>query len=120
MTTRPLPYLYALASLLPARAAVASAQHDADWYALGFATVGLLLLAAAAREHLNAEERRAVGTGAERLARLRADAEAEADADAAAIDGIARLTLAGACCELWWTSAGTDHDTVCGRDRWAA
>ncbi|MFD6324221.1 hypothetical protein ACFWOL_15425 [Streptomyces sp. NPDC058442] len=32
-----------------------------------------------------------------------------------AIDGAVAVALAGACCEMWWTSAGTEHDHQCTR-----
>lgn len=28
-------------------------------------------------------------------------------------DDVVRAELDAACCERWWTSCGTDHDTVC-------
>ncbi|WP_338699155.1 hypothetical protein V2W30_22545 [Streptomyces sp. Q6] len=114
--TLTLTLLYLLGAGLAVHASVTSGQHDALGYALGFAALHALLLVAAIREWLAAEERRAIAAGAARLARLRARAEAEAEA----IDGIARIELAAACCEMWWTSAGADHDAACGRDRWAA
>lgn len=116
MTSRTLCLLYVLASGLALHASITSAQHGAIPYALGFTALDLLLLVAAIREYLALEERRGAAVRAERVARLHARAEADAEA----IDGIARIELAAACCELWWTSAGTDHDTACGRDRWAA
>ncbi|MER8219722.1 hypothetical protein ABTZ58_03810 [Streptomyces sp. NPDC094143] len=31
-------------------------------------------------------------------------------------DGVVAVALAGACCERWWTSAGTEHEpTTCTR-----
>lgn len=35
-----------------------------------------------------------------------------------AIDGVIAVALAGACCEVWWTSAGAEHDRPC-TSRWA-
>ncbi|MFJ4199716.1 hypothetical protein ACIP2Y_08785 [Streptomyces sviceus] len=34
---------------------------------------------------------------------------------AAAADDIVRAELDTACCERWWTSCGTDHDSACPR-----
>ncbi|MGQ5576051.1 hypothetical protein [Streptomyces sp. ECR3.8] len=30
-------------------------------------------------------------------------------------DGVIRVALAAACCEMWWTSAGLAHDRQCTR-----
>ncbi|MEV5168231.1 hypothetical protein AB0K66_26905 [Streptomyces werraensis] len=30
-------------------------------------------------------------------------------------DGVVRVALAAACCEMWWTSAGLEHDRQCTR-----
>jgi hypothetical protein len=109
--TRTLCLLYVLASGLALHASLTSAQHGAYGYALGFTALDLLLLLAAIREYLALEERRGAAARAER------DARRDAEADAEAIDGIARIELAAACCETWWTSAGADHDTTCQRDR---
>ncbi|MEU6380714.1 hypothetical protein [Streptomyces sp. NPDC046909] len=32
---------------------------------------------------------------------------------AGAHEDVVRAELDGACCERWWTSCGTDHDTTC-------
>ncbi|MFZ3558141.1 hypothetical protein [Streptomyces sp. BH055] len=32
----------------------------------------------------------------------------------------AALALDDACCEVWWTSAGAEHDDGCDRARWTA
>ncbi|MGW4388225.1 hypothetical protein [Streptomyces sp. NPDC004685] len=108
--TRILCLLYVLASSLVLHASIVSTQHDAPGYAVGFAAVDLLLLVAALREHLAAEERRAVAVRAERLARLRALVEAEQ---------LAHIEM-DACCETWWTSAGAEHDAACLTHRRAA
>lgn len=107
MTSRPLRYLYVLASLLPGRATVVSAQHDAPGYALGFVLVGLLLLVAAARDYLAAQRhRRAAAVRAERAARPGPYTGVAHDMDD--------------CCETWWTSAGTRHDVACATHHKAA
>lgn len=108
--SRILCLLYVLASSLALHASIESTQHDAPGYALGFAAVDLLLLVAAIREHLAAEERRAVAVRAERIARLRAYGEAEQ---------LAHIEM-DRCCETWWTSAGAEHDAACTTHRRAA
>ncbi|MFI1723892.1 hypothetical protein [Streptomyces sp. NPDC020489] len=30
-------------------------------------------------------------------------------------EAVVNVALAGACCETWWTSAGTTHDEACQR-----
>ncbi|MER7738862.1 hypothetical protein ABTX34_11145 [Streptomyces sp. NPDC096538] len=30
-------------------------------------------------------------------------------------EGVVRVALAAACCEMWWTSAGLEHDRQCTR-----
>lgn len=109
--TRILCLLYVLASLLAAHATVASTQHHATLYALGFAAVDLLLLVAAIREYLVADERRAVAVRAERLARLGITVQATP---------LALSDLDEGCCETWWTSCGTVHDNRCATTRRAA
>lgn len=109
--TRPLCLLYVLASALALHASIASTQHNAPGHALGFAAVDLLLLVAALREHLAADERRAVAVRAERLARLRVLVEAAP---------LALSDLDDACCETWWMSCGAAHDDRCAITRWAA
>jgi hypothetical protein len=32
-------------------------------------------------------------------------------------DGVIRVALAAACCETWWTSAGTEHEADCRREQ---
>lgn len=105
---RALCLLYVLGSGLALHASIASSQRSAFGYAIGFAGVDLLLLAAAAREYLTADERRAAAARAERAVRPRAYDSAE---------GVVRVALAGGCCERWWTSAGTEHDAGCSRTK---
>ena len=32
-------------------------------------------------------------------------------------DGVVAVALAGACCEMWWTSAGAEHEATCKHHR---
>ncbi|MER6821633.1 hypothetical protein ABT316_19245 [Streptomyces cellulosae] len=32
-------------------------------------------------------------------------------------DGVVRVALAAACCEMWWTSAGLAHEDTCEQHR---
>jgi hypothetical protein len=107
--------LYAAAAGLTARCAAVSARHGAWWYAAGLAVTALLLVVAVGREYVAADERRAAAIRAERAARLRA-ARALAPGMRRLADAIALDT---ACCELWWTSCGTDHnpDTYIRKDQ---
>ncbi|MGW5126705.1 hypothetical protein ACWEQ7_22145 [Streptomyces sp. NPDC004069] len=90
-------WLYLLAAALTAHCSINSARVDAWWYAIGLFAVSLLLAVAVAREYAAARLTRAAAVRAERAARLRATAAA----------------LGHACCERWWTSAGTAHDHTC-------
>ncbi|MFE7273015.1 hypothetical protein [Streptomyces sp. NPDC057623] len=88
--------------------ATTSARNDARWQTATLVALSLLLVVAAVREYLAADEKRAAMAQAERAARP--------PDPRPAIDGIVAIALAAACCERWWTSAGTDHDpTTCTR-----
>ncbi|SDL14075.1 hypothetical protein [Streptomyces indicus] len=107
-TTRTLCILYVLGGALAAHAASVSAVQGAVGYAGGFGAVALLMVVASLREYLAGDERRVAALRAEARARPRVP-------DYDAIDGAARVALAAACCEMWWTSAGTEHSGGCGR-----
>lgn len=103
-SARILCWAYLLGAALTTYCATASAQHQAPGYAAGLGTVAVLLLTAAVRELLAAGERSLVAIRAEGAARARTHQYDSAE-------GVARVTLAAACCERWWTSAGAEHDT---------
>ncbi|MEU3600901.1 hypothetical protein ABZ714_19580 [Streptomyces sp. NPDC006798] len=67
---------------------------------VGF-VLGIAVLAAAVRLH-DRTARRRTARAAEQAARPHTQ---PADVPA--------LVLAAACCEIWWTSAGTDHEPTC-------
>ncbi|MFE0132425.1 hypothetical protein ACFWY6_12760 [Streptomyces sp. NPDC059037] len=86
--------------------AMQSARNGATWAVLLFAAASLMTVIAVIRETELTDERRTAAVRAERVARLRAHAEED-------VAALARIELAAACCEPWWTSAGTDHDPAC-------
>ncbi|MGM9380314.1 hypothetical protein [Streptomyces antibioticus] len=98
-------WLYLLAAGFTAHCATNTVRHHAPGYALGLATVTVLLVVAAIREYIDADERRAAAVRAERAARLRAIAD-QRDIRRAAD----ALLVNGTCCERWWTSCGFHHD----------
>lgn len=67
---------------------------------IGF-VLGIAALAAAVRLHDRTLRRRTARA-----------AEAAARPTAPPAD-VPALVLAAACCEIWWTSAGADHETTC-------
>ncbi|MBJ6633348.1 hypothetical protein [Streptomyces sp. I5] len=108
-STRALCLGYGLAALFLGHCAAASARADAWWYGVGLFVASLLLLGALGREFVAAEQRRASSLRAERAARL------------GTWQSQARADLYDGCCERWWTSCGTEHDTThCTRKDQAA
>ncbi|MFJ4784101.1 hypothetical protein [Streptomyces sp. NPDC088794] len=69
------------------------------WIAFLFAAASVVQVIAVVRETL-IHDLRTSCAGPRRPAR-------------SAADEIVREELDAACCERWWTSLGTDHDTVC-------
>lgn len=45
-----------------------------------------------------------------RAAQVRLELRSRPPDQRPAVDGVVAVALAAACCERWWTSAGTDHD----------
>lgn len=110
-TAHALCWAYLLGSALTTYCAAVSVEHHAPEYAAGLGTVTVLLVTAATREYIAADERRAVAVRAERAARLHGRV---------AENGM-RATLAhlheDACCDLWWTSCGIEHTGTCKTQR---
>ncbi|MDQ1037240.1 hypothetical protein QFZ75_003656 [Streptomyces sp. V3I8] len=104
-------WAYLLGSGLTTYCAAASAENHAPEYAAGLGTVTVLLVTAAVREYIAADERRAEAVRAERAARLHGQV---------ATRGM-RATLANlhqdACCDLWWPSCGLQHASTCKTQR---
>ncbi|MEV0324795.1 hypothetical protein ACIBKX_32700 [Streptomyces sp. NPDC050658] len=98
--------LHAGLFVLLAFCAVQQFRHGEAWAGSVFAAASVVPLLAVAREAELADEQRAIAVTAERKARRRE----WTDEDAAAL---ARLELAVACCERWWTSTGQSHETTC-------
>ncbi|MEU9553993.1 hypothetical protein [Streptomyces fumanus] len=96
--------LYLATSTQLAWTAVLELRFGPPWAAALFGAASLVPVIAVVRETVLAEERRAAGRRAGRTAPVRRPAEAEV-----------RAHLDTACCERWWTSCGTDHDTGCAR-----
>jgi hypothetical protein len=108
-STRALCWAYTITALFLAHCAATSARAGSWWYATGLFGASLLLGVALAREYVAADQRRAAAVRAERAARL------------GAWQSQARADLYSGCCERWWTSCGTEHDTAhCTRKDQAA
>ncbi|WP_210570255.1 hypothetical protein [Streptomyces sp. GESEQ-4] len=97
--------LYVLTSAGLAWTAVLELLCGLVWAALLFTAASLVPVIAVVRETVLHDERRTVTA-------LRAQAAARGRGEGAA-DDIVRSELYAACCERWWTSCGTDHDTSC-------
>ncbi|MWA07797.1 hypothetical protein [Streptomyces sp. BA2] len=110
---RTLCSLHAALFVLLAFCAVQQFRYGDVWAAFVFAAASIVPVLAVARETELAVMRetelangqRAVVNRLERATRRRWSVE-----DAAAL---ARVELAAACCERWWTSAGQSHETTC-------
>jgi hypothetical protein len=101
--SRFLSTLYVLTSGLLAWTAVLQYRHGPLWAGVLFTAASLVPTIAVVRESVIGDQQRA---RAESAAGPRRQGERLADA-------IVRAELGGACCERWWTSMGTDHDTAC-------
>ncbi len=110
-TAHALCWAYVLGSALTTYCAVASVENHAPDYGAGLGAVTVLLVTAAVREYIAADEQRAAAVRAERAARLHGRA---------AENGM-RASLAhlheDACCDLWWTSCGIQHARTCKTQR---
>lgn len=95
--------LYALTALALAHFAVTSWQHGAWPHAAVLAAASILLTTATIHHSYQRDELRAA-----RVELARASRPPEP-----AIDGVIAVALAGACCEMWWTSAGAEHEAEC-------
>ena len=72
------------------------------------AAASLVPVIAVVRESVLCDQRRA-------LAEMRGRAAGPGGGGAGVADDIVRAELDTACCERWWTSCGTDHDSTCPR-----
>ncbi|MFF4835891.1 hypothetical protein [Streptomyces sp. NPDC001315] len=101
--------LYLATSAGLAWAAALEFRYGSAWAGCLFAAASLVPVIAVLRESVLCDHRRAVA----RLRRLNAAPPAHVGT---ALDVAVRTQLDAACCERWWTSLGTDHDSAC-RDR---
>jgi len=97
--------LYLATSTGLAWTAVLAVRHGPAWSACLFAAASLVPVIAVVRESVLGDHRRAL---AERERRPGGSGTGVAD-------DIVRAELDTACCERWWTSCGTDHDSACPR-----
>ncbi|WP_069773053.1 hypothetical protein [Streptomyces sp. LUP30] len=103
---RVLAALLAAASLALAHCAVVSWQHHSPPYTALFAACSLLCLTSISHAVQQCSQIHALLTELEQASRPFTTAQDRTVAD----------VLNGACCELWWTSAGAEHDpTRCTR-----
>lgn len=86
--------------------AVQSAIRHSPWACAVFALGSAFAVIAFMREGALEDALRREAVRAERAAR-------PAGADTDASDGAVAVAFAAACCEQWWTSAGTDHEPTC-------
>lgn len=114
---RSLCSLHAALFVLLAFCTVQQFRYGEAWVALVFAAASMVPLIAVSRETEFAialetdlaDGQRAVAHRPERAARCRG----WSDEDAAAL---ARVELAAACCERWWTSTGQSHESTCPKN----
>jgi hypothetical protein len=100
-----LSVLYLATSTGLAWTAVLALHHAPPWAACLFAAATLVPVIAVVRESMLCDQRRVL-----------AEMHGRADGPGArAADDIVRAELDTACCERWWTSCGTDHDSTCPR-----
>ncbi|MEV3912328.1 hypothetical protein [Streptomyces canus] len=97
--------LYLATSTGLAWTAVLALRHDPPWAVCLFAAASLVPVIAIVRESVICDQRRALAEIGRRAA----------GPGAGAADDIVRAELDTACCERWWTSCGTDHDSACPR-----
>lgn len=81
-------------------------RHGPVWAGCLFAAASLVPVIAVVRESVLGEHRRTVA----RLRRLNTIPAAQ---PRRRLDALVRTELEAACCERWWTSLGTDHDSAC-------
>ncbi|MEU0029222.1 hypothetical protein [Streptomyces sp. NPDC006335] len=101
--------LYLATSTGLAWTAVLALRQGPPWIACLFAAASLVPVIAVVRESVLRDQRRAL---AEMRGRVGGP---DGQAGAGAADDIVRAELNTACCERWWTSCGTDHDSACPR-----
>jgi hypothetical protein len=104
-SSRLLCALYLTTSTGLAWTAVLECRYGPWWAACLFVAASLVPVVAAARETVIRDQRRAVAGLSERSARARGYG--------GVADVIVGAELDAACCERWWTSLGTDHDSTC-------
>ncbi|WP_435218368.1 hypothetical protein [Streptomyces sp. bgisy034] len=105
--SRPLYVAYGGLLTWLAYCAMQSARNGAWWACAVFVFGSLLAVVAFVREGDLEDALRREAVRAERDARLGAIGTTDAD------DAAAKVALAAACCESWWTSCGADHDPTC-------
>ncbi|MFF7640646.1 hypothetical protein [Streptomyces canus] len=100
--------LYLATSTGLAWTAVLALRSGPPWAVCLFAAASLVPVIAVVRESVLCDQRRA-------LAETRGRSAVPDGPDTEAADDIVRAELHTACCERWWTSCGTDHDSTCPR-----
>jgi len=100
--------LYLATSTGLAWTAVLALRTGPPWAVCLLAAASLVPVIAVVRESVLCDQQRA-------LAEMRGRVAAPEGPGAQAADTIVRAELDTACCERWWTSCGTDHDSACPR-----
>lgn len=106
--THALAALYSVVALGLVHCAVASWQNASWPYAAFFLGAAICLTLAIVHHSYQRDEIRYAHA---RLSALERAARPPADTS----DGVVAVALAGACCEMWWTSAGAEHEHQCTR-----
>ncbi|MFF4034991.1 hypothetical protein ACFYZ2_35535 [Streptomyces sviceus] len=100
--------LYLATSTGLAWTAVQALRSGPPWAVCLFAAASLVPVIAVVRESVLCDQRRA-------LSEMRGRPAAPDGPHTGAADDIVRAELDTACCERWWTSCGTHHDSTCPR-----
>ncbi len=111
--THALAALYSLVALGLVHCAVASWQNASWPYAVFFLGAAICLTLATVHHSYQRDEIRYANA---RLSAIERAARPPADTS----DAVVAVALAAACCEMWWTSAGAEHEPGCERHRSAA
>lgn len=106
---RAMTAMYTAAALVLAWSAVQEALHGLPWVAISCTAGAVMAVTAAIRETDIDHQLRAAVVQVERAVRPPAFEKQLVEA----IDQVAAVTLAAACCDRWWTSAGALHDQTC-------
>ncbi|MCH0566544.1 MULTISPECIES: hypothetical protein [unclassified Streptomyces] len=110
-SSRLLNTLYATTSTGLAWTAELQFRYGLAWAGCLFGAACVVPVIAVVRESVLCDLRRE--TAAHAAGRTRPPRASTDRARGCATEATVRTELGAACCERWWTSLGTDHDTAC-------